>query len=188
VAQKERDVRPLCAEVIELAGSGAGRTAVDLGCGLGRETDALLSAGWRVHAVDMGQDTRENVLSSTREGHREHLSIQVAPFAELTGLPPADLVYSGYSLPYVRPEDFDRLWTLIRASLRPGAWCAMNLFGDRDSYADTYTGEYTFLTETAARDLFDGMELVKFEVEDRDGKAFCGPKHWHLINVIARLR
>ncbi|KAA2256920.1 class I SAM-dependent methyltransferase [Solihabitans fulvus] len=186
-AQSDRAVRPLCLEVIELAGPGNGRTAIDLGCGLGRETDALLGAGWRTHAVDWEEGTRANLTASTAREHRERLTIQIAGFAELADLPGADLVYSGYSLPYIAPEDFARLWGVLRAALRPGAWCAVNLLGDRDSYAQTETGTYTFLPEPEARALFDGMELVKFEVEDRDGNAFGGPKHWHLYNVIARL-
>ena len=178
-------MRPLCLEVIELAGSSAGRAAVDLGCGLGRESDALLTAGWRVHAIDMDPDTHANLLSTTREADRERLWIQVSRFDELVELPEADLIYSGYALPYIPLADFMKLWGLIRAALRPGAWCAVNLLGDRDSYKEDSAEAFTFLPEEATRALFGGLELVKFEVEERDGQAFGGPKHWHLFNVIA---
>jgi trans-aconitate methyltransferase len=101
-------------------------------------------------------------------------------------LPQADLIYAGYALPYTRPERFEAMWPALLRNLQPGGWLAVNLFGDRDSWADE--PEETFLTEAAARALFAGLEVVRFDVEDEDGVAFSGPKHWHVFDVIARRR
>ena len=60
-AQADRPVRSLCLDAMALAGPGTGRPAIDLGCGAGKETLALLSAGWNVHAVDSLPDTRERL-------------------------------------------------------------------------------------------------------------------------------
>jgi methylase of polypeptide subunit release factors len=38
--------------VLDLAGSGAGRRALDLGGGAGVETQAILGRGWEVLAID----------------------------------------------------------------------------------------------------------------------------------------
>jgi len=183
-AQQGRDVRPLCKEVLALAGDGGGRTAVDFGCGLGKETRAMLSAGWRVHAIDGEPGTRERVLRTVDEADRPRLTVQTTRFADLTALPEADLVYAGFALPYVAPADFSRIWRLVLASLRPGALVAGNLFGVRDSWADDPL--LTFLTETAARELFDGLEVLSFVEVDEDGQASTGPKHWHVFDVVAR--
>lgn len=43
----------------------------------------------------------------------------------------------------------------------------------------------TFHDADAARALFDGLELECF-VEEEDGEAFEGPKHWHVFHVIAK--
>jgi hypothetical protein len=86
--------------------------------------------------------------------------------------------------PYIFPDDFSRVWGLIRSSLRPGAWFAGNFFGDRDSWADN--PDETFLSEEAVRALFEGMEIVSFHEQDEDGQADSGPKHWHVFDVIAR--
>ncbi|MFF5296610.1 class I SAM-dependent methyltransferase [Paractinoplanes globisporus] len=191
-AQAGRAVRELCGEVIALAGPGEGRTAIDLGCGAGVETRALLHAGWRVHAIDSAPGTPERVLATVTD-HAEdlaatlgggRLTIEVADLATLDRLPPAGLVYSGYSLQYLAPDDFARLWPLIRESLRPGAWLAVTLLGDRDEWAGT-PGE-TFLAEPAVRGLVDGLDLHRLTEEDADGPAFGGTKHWHVFHVIAR--
>jgi trans-aconitate methyltransferase len=183
-AQKRRGIRPLCQEVLKLAGAGKGRTALDLGCGLGKETGTLLTSGWRVHAIDSEPGTRKKVLATTHAAHHDRLTIHAVPFADLTTLPPVDLAYAGYSLPYLAPDEFTRFWDLLRSTLLPGGWLAVNLFGVRDSWAGSPTG--TFLTEDAARGLFDGMEIVAFQEEDKDGDAYSGPKHWHVFDVIAR--
>jgi hypothetical protein len=79
-SQRGREVRPLCSELIALAGDGAGRDAIDLGCGAGIET--------RV---------------------------------------------------------------------------------------------------TAARALFDGLDVLRFTEVEEDGAAYSGTKHWHTFNAIARM-
>ena len=174
--QPDREVRPLCREVLDLAGPAAGRTAVDLGCGSGTESRALRDAGWRVHAIDR----------SPQLVPAEGLTVQAASFAELTGLPPADLIYAGYSLPYQPLPSFERLWAVIRGGLRPGGWFAGNLFGDHDEWAGA-TG-MTFVDLPTAQGLFAGMEIVSWREEDAYGEAYSGPKHWHVFHVIARAK
>lgn len=114
----------------------------------------------------------------------ETLTVLTADLGSLDRLPHADLVYAGYSLPFLTPDVFERLWPMIVACLQPGGWLAVNLFGDRDDWVGT--PEWNFHDETAARALFDGLELVRFDVEERDGPAYSGPKHWHVFDVIAR--
>lgn len=183
-AQATRSVRPLCLEAMALAGPANGRRAIDLGCGAGKETLALLNGGWRVHAVDSLPDTRERLLGIAPADADGRLSIEVRAFQDLRGLPEADLIFAGYSLPFIHPDKFGGFWALMLDALRRPAMVAVNLFGDRDSWADV--PEWNFHTEAQARQLFDGLAILKFEVYDADGQSFRGPKHWHIFDVIAR--
>lgn len=186
-AQSEREVRPLLVTALEVAGSGAGRQAVDLGCGLGRESDALLRAGWRVHAVDFAPNTEENLRASTRAEDRDRLTFEVCDFADLKRLPEADLVYAGFSIPYIPRDVFDRLLATVRAAVKPGGLFAANLLGVNDGYRAAHAAEFTFLDEDEVRSrLFPGWDLVRLDVDDYDGKAYSGPHHWHLFHLVAR--
>jgi trans-aconitate methyltransferase len=183
-AQRGRGVRPLFAQVLALAGDGRGRRAIDLGCGAGIETLALLEAGWIVHALDNDQSSLAQLRQDAAEKSQRLLHTQVADLNDLPGLPEADLIYAGYALPFTHPARFVSMWATVQRSLRAGGWLAVNLFGDRDSWADN--PEHMFLTETDTRALFAGLDVQRFDVEDRDGAAFSGPKHWHVFSVIAR--
>jgi trans-aconitate methyltransferase len=176
--QLGRRVRPLCARALRAAGPGAGRLAVDFGCGAGVETAALLTAGWRVLAID-GDAVALDGLADT-----EGLQTACADLARAP-LPPTDLFYAGYSLPFVAPDAFDEVWSRIRAALRPGAWLAVDLFGDRDSWAAN--PDLTIHDRAGVDARLDGLVDVEVDEEDRDGSSFGGvPKHWHVFHVLAR--
>ncbi|HSL36304.1 MAG TPA: class I SAM-dependent methyltransferase [Arthrobacter sp.] len=183
-AQAERPVRSLCLDAMAFAGPGNGRCAIDLGCGAGKETLAMLRAGWHVHAVDSLPDTRERLLAIAPPDVDGRLRIEVRAFQDLRALPPAGLIFAGYSLPFIHPDRFAGFWAVMLGALRPQGVLAVNLFGDRDSWADI--PEWNFHTEEAARQLFAGLEILKFDVYDDDGQSFRGPKHWHIHDVIAR--
>jgi trans-aconitate methyltransferase len=176
-----RPVRDLCRQVLGLAGPGDGRVALDLGCGSGIETAAILAEGWRVRAVDSTPGVGE-LLRTGVEG-ADWLTVVRAPM-ERAELPPAGLVHAAYSLPFLAPADFAELWQRIRGCLRTDGWLAVTLFGDRDSWASG--AGMTFLAEPQARELFAGLEVVSFVEDERDGTALSGPKHWHTYDVIAR--
>lgn len=183
-----REPRPLFTNVVGLFDSNPDgsnpKQAIDLGCGDGTETMALLEAGWNVLAVDSTPQAIEYVKSKAAEKHRAALDARVSAFEELE-FPESDLIYAGYSLPFCHPGNFDRLWTNIKRSLRAGGRFAGQLFGDRDDWAGR--SDLTFHTLDQARALFaSGFAVESFEEIDEDGNAFSGPKHWHVFEVIAQ--
>lgn len=180
-AQASRDVRPLCAALLELAGPGRGRVAVDLGCGAGVETRALVAAGWRVTAIDSDATFRARIADMLADGSVEGL-VRDLRSAEL---PAASLVHSSMTLPFMGPDAFPLVWGRIRAALEPGGWLGVDLFGPRDDWRDEQ--ELVFHSVAEAEGLVAGLVDVRIEEREWDGAAHGGSvKHWHVVQVIAR--
>ncbi len=180
-----RAPRPLFAKgmaAAEAAGVVPGQ-AIEIGFGDGRETLALLEAGWRVLAIDPTPAAAEVLQAQVPAHVAGRLEIRSVP-AEDADLPPFDLLYAGYSLPFLGAEAFDRFWNAVRDRLRPGGILVVNFFGPRDSWAGRRS--MRFVDIDTVRRLVDGLELLALDEEDQDGDSFLGPKHWHVFDVIAR--
>jgi SAM-dependent methyltransferase len=167
---------------VEAAGVAPGQ-AIEIGFGDGRETLALLEAGWRVLAIDPAPAAAEILQSQVPAAVVGRLEIRSVP-AEDAELLPFDLLYAGYALPFLEPDAFRRFWNAARDRLRPGGILVVNLFGLRDSWAGRE--DMQFIDLDAVRRLVDGLELLALDEQDQDGNSFLGPKHWHVFDVIAR--
>jgi SAM-dependent methyltransferase len=180
-----REPRPLFAKglaVLEAAGVAPGQ-AIEIGFGDGRETLALLEAGWRVLAIDPAPAAAEVLQSQVPAQVGGRLEIQSVP-AEDADLVPFDLLYAGYSLPFLGADAFDRFWNAARDRLRPGGLLIVNFFGPHDSWAGRKG--MRFIDVKAVRRLVEGLEVLALDEEDQYGNSFLGPKHWHVFDVIAR--
>ena len=161
--------------------AGRGRLAIELGFGAGTDTLELLRRGWNVLAID-GQVAAASFLARRVPArHRNRLTTLVASIEGLD-LPPADLVYASFSLPFCSPEQFPALWANIRRSLRPGGHFAGQLFGNRDEWHGQRP--MTFHSARAVRALARGYKLELFRETVEDGRAFDGPKHWHFFDLL----
>jgi SAM-dependent methyltransferase len=180
-----REPRPLFwkgVAAIEATGVVPGQ-AVDIGFGDGTETLALLAAGWRVTAVDPAPAAAETLRSQAGEADADRLEILSAP-AEQAELPPFDLLYAGYSLPFLDPASFDGFWAGVRDRLRPGGFLVVNFFGTHDSW---YGREgMSFIEREALEPRLEGLDVLAIDEQDEDGNSFLGPKHWHVFDVVAR--
>ncbi|MFL5790556.1 MAG: class I SAM-dependent methyltransferase [Actinomycetota bacterium] len=157
--------------------------AVDLGCGAGIDTLAMLDRGWDVLAVDAEPDAIERLHA--RAGDRAGLTTLLAPMED-ADLPSADLIWAGYSLFFCDPARFAEVWAGIRSAVRPGGRFAGEILGDRDTWASM--PDRTAMTKGDAAALFDGWITERFDEEENDGEACSGPKHWHLFHVIAHVQ
>ena len=162
-------------------------TAVDLGCGDGRDTvEILRRSNWRVIAVD-GEPEAIERLRRRSDINRTYLETRVQRFEELTVPPDVDLVNASFCLPFCPPDSFTQLWEEIVTALRPGGRFCGHLFGDRDSWA-TY-GDISFQTRPQLEQLLTPFEIELLDEEDHPGKTALGEeKHWHLYNIVARKR
>jgi SAM-dependent methyltransferase len=178
-ANEGRAPREQLLEVLALF--AAPGTAVDLGCGAGIDTLAMLDRGWSVLAIDAEPDAIERVRR--RAGDTPALETQRSAMEDVH-LPPADLLWASYSLFFCDPARFSEVWAGIRSAVRPGGRFAGELLGDRDSWASIEG--HTAMTRADAEARFNGWTIERFEEEENDGEACSGPKHWHLFHVIAQ--
>jgi len=157
--------------------------AVDLGCGTGRDTVALLRGGWSVLAIDREPEAIELVRRAAGEDGR--LSTQVARLEDASW-PTVDLVNASFVLPFVRPDRFAEVWGRIVDSLRPGGRFSGQLFGDHDAWAGT--GIVVQTREQVER-LLEPFVVERLDEVDEEGSTVIGArKHWHLFHVVAQKR
>jgi trans-aconitate methyltransferase len=181
-----RAPRPLLMDVLkafEEQPSPVQRRAIDLGCGDGTETIALLARGWNVLALDAEPAAIQRLLEKMPGNGHPHLQAQVARF-EALDLPPVDLIHASFSLPFCPPEYFEVLWGRIVAAIKPGGRFAGQFFGVNDSWVSE--PDMTFHTAGQLRVMLEKFELESFVEQEEDGQAASGPKHWHIFTVIAR--
>lgn len=100
--------------------------AIDLGCGLGRDTRKLLDDGWNVLAVDSNPYVIEKLQTSVGND-QSRLRTQIALF-ENTDWRPATLINASLALPYCPREQFGFVWSQILASLIPGGIVVADFF------------------------------------------------------------
>ncbi len=182
-ALRGRPMRPLLARalaVAEAVGVDVG-VAVDLGAGDGTETLALLDRGWSVLAVDAEPTSAAALAAAAPPGAQ--LTVVTRDMADVD-LPQADLVLAAFSLFFLPPPRFDLVWDRLRASLRPGGVVAAHLLLERDTWAAL--PRITAMSVDEARRRLEGLEVLVFDEQERDGEAYSGPKHWHLAELIAR--
>ena len=183
--QGAREPRDVLLRVLELFDQEDRRgLAVDLGCGQGWDTQELLRRGWGVVAIDGQEEGIRRLRRRIPDDQAARLETIVSAMEEVE-LPPADLVYASYSLPYCRRSVFPRLWDDIRAAIRPDGRFAGQLFGDRDTWAATEP-EMNFFTIDDAHALFDGMAIESFVEEEMEDEGWDEMKHWHVFHTIAR--
>ena len=180
-ANDGREPRPMLLEV--LARYDRPGQAVDLGCGAGIDTVAMLERGWDVLAIDAEAEAIERLRARAPADAATRLRTRLAPMEEVD-LPEADLVWASFSLFFCDPDRFPRVWGRIASALGSDGRMAGQLLGDRDTWAD---GEgISSFDRDAALALFDGWSLERFEEDENDGEACSGPKHWHVFHVVAR--
>ena len=157
------------------------RTAVDLGFGAGNDTLELLRRRWRVVAIDGEEAAARFLARRVPPRLRASLTTVVAPMEGLA-VPPADLIYASFSLPFCAPDRFPSLWQSLRRAIRPGGHFAGQLFGDRDEWH----GErpFSFQSLRQVRRLARGLKVELLRETVEDGMSFGGPKHWHYFDLI----
>jgi tellurite methyltransferase len=160
------------------------RLAIDLGCGAGTETVALLSQGWHVLAIDQQPEAIADVMARVAPEHKARLTTQMVSF-EHVEFPASDFIWASLSLPFCPPAHFSRLWEKIVASLRAGGRFAGDFFGVRHTWAKRQA--MTFHTVEQIKALCQPLHIEYFITEEGERvTALDGLQLWHAYAVIAR--
>ncbi len=163
----------------------AGRFAVDLGCGAGRDAGELLRAGWRVLAVDRELSGLRILEERTPAEMRELLATHAAELVSFE-VPAADLVNASLSLPFLPEQQFWRVWQRLLAAIQPGGRVSAMVFGDRDEGVGD--AQMTFVSPPAFRASLEPEFEVEHwvDLQEDTTMALGQPHHMHRIDVVAR--
>lgn len=158
--------------------------AVDLGCGSGADALELLRRGWVVHAVDVDSGALERLSAAVPPDVRGRLRLHAERMEDFA-LPPADLIWSSWSLPYCPADAWPTLWTRMIAALNVGGRLAADLFGPSHAWAGE-DGIFT-IGEEALRALLCDLTVEAFDIEDGVRPAGDGRiTRWHAFGVAVR--
>jgi SAM-dependent methyltransferase len=184
---KARPLRPLFVKSTEFLQTlqSSQKVAVDLGCGSGEETQELLRLGWEVFAFDKEPTALKTTESGLNAPLLSQLHSHCLPFEEISELPKNYLVHSYHALPFCDVDHFDRLLQAITESIVKNGFFVGTFFGNNDEWvrADRALG----VNRTELEYHFGQFEFIHFRESDHVGSTLLnGPKHWHVIELIAR--
>jgi tellurite methyltransferase len=179
---EDRDPREMLLQVLDAFDNG-GREAVDVGCGSGIDTLAMLEHGWSVFASDAEEEAIRRLRARVPPDLAPRLRTVVSRMEDVE-IPRSDLVWASFSLFFCRPERFANVWRNVTSAVRSGGRFAGQLLGDRDTWAPRE--DISSFTMDQARALFSGLELERFDEEEKDENGPEGPKHWHVFHAVAR--
>jgi tellurite methyltransferase len=165
--------------------------AIDIACGEGRDTRAILAASskWHVFATDSSREGLERLSRSLSAADLARVTLTQSTMEELAALVPtprsADLINASFALPFCHPSHFPRLWNWIGETLVPGGIFAGQFFGDRDEWANVRPQSH--FTRQQVLGLLDDYEIIHLEEVEKDGDdAMGGLKHHHVFHAVAR--
>jgi SAM-dependent methyltransferase len=155
--------------------------ALDLGCGVGRDTRYLLARGFHVTAVD------QEALSLTMLAQRQtkRLCLVQSTFDYFT-FANEDFIHAHFALSFIRKVQFSTVFAKIKTSLQSRGTFVGQFFGIRDAW-NVCTTHITFLPRKQTFDELTGLNIVVFDEEETDGRTAEGTaKRWHIYHILAR--
>jgi tellurite methyltransferase len=156
--------------------------AYDLGSGTGNGTLFLSDRGFHVIAVDNDRDAIRILQKRLEEGADVRL---IEGRLEELQLIASDVIIAMFSLFFLGPEAFPRLWKEVLHSLKPGGVFAGQILGVNDDWANLGYSLHT--RHEVENELFADFDILHLEEVDRDGKDIFGvPKHWHIFHIVAK--
>jgi len=157
------------------------QTAIDLGCGNGRDTLFLLSKGFNVYAIDSSPDSIKIINENISQKDREKLILECTSFNEANWRN-ALLINASYCLPFCKKENFKSVWSNLEKSIQSNGIFTGHFFGVNDDWKDL-----KLLERNEIDRMLNNFEILFFDEQEMDKESCTGPiKHWHIFEVIAK--
>jgi len=152
-----------------------GKNALDFGSGALNDAKYLSHKGFNVVALD-SEMPEEEVPNVFKLNHS---------FEKVKLLPKSfNLISSQYSLPFIKPQSFIRVWNILVKSLKQDGIFAGNFFGLHDSWS--LNKAMSFHSEEQVKGLFKDFNVLSWKEVKKDGNTAAGEqKHWHVFHIIA---
>ncbi|MBG6130992.1 trans-aconitate methyltransferase [Aquimarina sp. EL_43] len=161
------------------------KQAVDLGCGNGVDTFALLQDKWNVLAIDQQNEALLRIKENTPDTYKQQLQLRLNSFENIDTLPNCQLINATFSLPFCHPDHFDTLWNIITSSISKKGIFSGHFFGTNDAWSSN--PEMTFHTEKQIKAMFNRFDLTHCKEIEKQGKTISGKeKYWHVFHIVAQ--
>ncbi|WP_081192845.1 class I SAM-dependent methyltransferase [Halomonas sp. BC1] len=186
---KQLNIYPHLRESVERLPGELPRTAIDMGCGAGRNALFLVEHGYRVHAFDH----HPLAIERLQEEGKAHLGLSLftsqARFDEFE-YPPASLITACMSLFFCHPDVFPTVWHRLTQSLSSGGMFCGHFMGPDDTWAQDESRHLTIHTPATLSTLFaDDYHVITLQEQSRAGMTLMGKnKHWHTYSAILQKR
>ena len=159
------------------------KTAIDLGCGAGRDTKFLLKNSKKVIDIDR-VDVRKFLYKNLDKNEMENLTFIQSNFSEVE-LPNADLIISYEALPFCSREELNSIIKKIKVSLNDNGYLLCNFFGKNDEWFGN--DKILFLEKEEIKEILSDFNIIKIkEIEQDSETAMHQMKHWHVFWIIAK--
>lgn len=160
--------------------------ALDLGCGAGRDTRALVSAGFNeVVAVDKYPVAETYVRKNIPADKQAAVTFVADDYQDAYPDGCFDLINAQLTLSHNTPDTFNRVMELTRQKLSSGGLFVGNFFGDRHPYNQPGT-QFTFLTRSQVEHLFPRMHYVNLDEREQEGPEPYAGERWHWFDIIVK--
>lgn len=168
-------------------------SAIDLGCGIGRNAVFLAKAGFRVDAVDLSRTVIARGRQFAEEG-RVHVNFIVGSVFDVS-LPQNhyDIAYDSGLFHHLQPHQRQYYLDLVRRALKPDGFFGMACFDttgglpveDREIYERGLMPPGIGYTEDRLRDILNGffeiLELRSMKDCPEDADVLCMPGLWTVL-------
>ena len=188
IKTQKRKLRPLFLKALTFLNKQKPlhRFAIELGCGLGIETQELAKQGWKLLAIDGQEASVKRINKIIYDFPNLDISVKLQNFEEILSLPQADLIYSYHSLPFCKQDYFFPLLKTISEAVKSKGYFVGSFFGCHDDWVKLR--QCSGIKKTELENCFSSFNILYLhEYQKKEAPAIeTRLKNWHVFELIAQ--